>query len=362
MNVSVSDAVQALSSSLSGLLPPVANPSLTPDVLVNPIKTHPAGIGGYIGMHESPMDEIYARRLKAQVVVRIKANDASSLTPVEADVTNALMGANPELLRSQGIFRITRDVTLGRIYSDVADGLDVPAGRDILFDVDFEYRRIPTEAGGVITSVPLDLLLNNTGNSAEILYQAEFTDDPLAQFSVLDDAPVSNGPSAWSFNSPETRIEQTSLISGGSNPFNPNKRGSYLVLQPSAVARQPANWILHAELGADSGGIGVVFNFQDINNYHFFIMSLPTPYRFMGKKVDGNFAFLDSGGQQNGSAYSAGDHSLRLVQQNGELQLAIDNTPVMSASETVPPAAGSVGFLCRNSATARFRSLRWLSL
>jgi len=362
MEISVAETIQALNTAVMGLLPPPASPSLTPDVMVNPIKTHPSGIGGYVGLHQTPMGEIHARRLKAQVVVRVKADTLADLGITESAVTNALIGANTTHLRSQGIHRITHDTDFGQVFQGIEDGLTVAAGKDIRFDIDFEYQRLPDAPSGRISEVPLDMLLHATDNPARLLYGKEFDTDPLAAFSAFDDAPTSNGPGSWGYNASAGRIEQTSEISGGSNPFNPSKRGTYLVLQPSTVPTLPDNWLLHAEIGADGGGIGLVFNFQDIDNYCFFIMNLPTPYRFLGKKSGGSFSFLDNSGQDNGNAYSAGDHSLRLLQQNGELELAIDHTPVMSARENTQPPAGSVGFLSRNSATARFRSLRWLGL
>ena len=362
MNATVADAVQALNLAVVGLLPPAASPELTPDVLVNPVKTHPAGIGGFIGLNQAPMGEIHARRLKAQVVIRVKADSIAGLNSTESAVTNALIGADTTHLRSQGIFRITRDTGFSQLYQGADDGINVAAGKDIRFDVDFEYQRLPDTADGVISSVPLDLLLHTTDNPPRELFDQAFDEDPLALFDIIDDAPVTDGPGNWSHNAADSQLEQTSGISGGSNAFNASKRGTYLVLRPSSVATQPQNWLLHAEIGADGGGIGLVFNFVDVDNFHFFIMSQPTPYRFIGRKSDGNFSFLDQGGQDNGNAYAPGEHSIRLIQQNGEFELAIDQIPVISGSDDTPPAAGSIGFLSRNSATARFRSLRWVAL
>jgi len=362
MMVSVADAVQALNLAVTGLLPPPASPDLAPDVMINPVKTHPTGIGGYIGLNQLPLGEIHARNLKAQVVIRIKADTLIELGTTESAVTNTLIGANSTQLRSQGIYRISRDTEFSQIYHGAEDGLEVAIGKDIRFDIDFEYQRPPDTASGQISTVPLDLILHASDNPARRLYSEDFDSDPLSAFNIFDDTPTSNGPSSWSYDAVAGQIEQSSGISGGSNAFNASKRGTCLVLQPSSLPVLPDNWLLHADIGADSGGIGVVFNFQDIDNYYFFIMSLPTPYRFLGKKSAGSFSFLDSGGQDDGNAYSAGNHTLRLIQQNGEFEVAMDHTPIMSARENSQPPSGSVGFFCRNSAAARFQSLRWLAL
>lgn len=362
MTVSVADAVQALNLAVTGLLPPPADPGLTPDILINPVKTHPTGVGGYIGLHQTPLGEIHARSLKAQVVIRIKADTLAELGATESVITNTLIGANSTQLRSQGIYRISRDTEFSQLYHGADDGLTAAVGKDIRFDIDFEFQRLPDTPSGQISTVPLDLLLHATNNPARLLYDEEFINDPLAAFNIFDDAPTSDGPSNWSYDASTGQIEQSADITGGSNAFNASKRGSYLVLQPSLVPTLPDNWLLQAEVGADDGGIGVVFNFQDIDNYYFFIMSLPTAYRFLGKKSAGSFSFLDSGGQDNGNAYSPGNHRLRLIQQNGEFELALDHTPIMSARENSQPPSGSIGFLTRNSASARFQSLRWLAL
>jgi hypothetical protein len=361
MDVPIADAIQALNLAVAGLLPPPASPQLAPDVLINPVKSHLSGIGGYVGLHPEPNGQIHARKLRAQIVIRVKANSIGDLGAAESTVTNALLGANQNNLRSQGIYRISRDTVFGTTYEQ-DDGLAVPAGRDIRFDVDFEYRQLPDAPEGSIDILALDLMLRTTDGKATLLYGGDFASDPLAAFASVDDSPVSNGPSVWAFNAALGRVEQTSSISGGSNPFNASKRGACLVLRNALVERPPADLVLHAELGADSGGIGLVFNFVDADNFYFFLMSQPTPYRFLGKKIAGDFAFLDSGGQDNGNAYDPGEHRIRLIQQGGEISLSLDGTTILTARENAPPPVGSVGFLARSCPTARFQSLRWIGL
>ncbi len=361
MEVPVADAIDALTAVVAGLLPASPDPAFAPDLIVNPMKSHASGIGGFVGLHPEPAGEIHARRLRAQIVIRVKANSVAALSAAESSVTNALLRASETQLRSRGVYRIVRDTEFGVSYVGADSGLAAAAGKDIRFDVDFEYRQLPEDAAGVIETVPLDLMLQTTDARAETLYADDFATDPLADFTAIDDGTLSSAGN-WSYNSVLGRVEQTSTASGGNNPFNPNKRGTYLVLRSSLVARIPTDWILHAELGATSGGIGLVFNFRDVDNFYFFIMSQPTPYRLLGKKVGGAFSFLDVGGQGPNRTYEPGDHRVRLVQQDGELELALDGRPVLTARENAPPPPGSVGFLSRSCPTARFHSLRWLGL
>jgi hypothetical protein len=363
MDVSVADAVQALNAAVSGLLPPPTSAALAPDILINPLETHASGIGGYVGLHPAPLGEIHARRLKAQVVVRVKANTIADLSLAESVVTNALVAASPTLLRSQGIFRVSRDTAFGQVYLGADDGVAVVAGKDIRFDVDYEYRRLPDAPAGVIDDLPLDLLLQETGNAPRLLYGADFHTDPLAAFAVIDDAQIAGGPGDWSYDPASRQVEQTTGARGGNNNgASANKRGTSLVLRPSVAPLLPSDWVLHAEIGARRGGIGLVFNFVDSDNYHFFIMNRPAAYRFIGKRVSGAFSFVDVGARDNTTGYAAGDYRIRLIQQHGEFHLAIDNTPVLSGRDDSAPPAGRVGFFCRSCPTARFRSLRWIGL
>ena len=60
------------------------------------------------------------------------------------------------------------------------------AGKDIRFDVDYEYRQLPDGPSGVISELPLDLLLHQTDHGPQLLYGEEFDADPLAQFEISD--------------------------------------------------------------------------------------------------------------------------------------------------------------------------------
>lgn len=363
MDVSVADAVEALNQAVTGLLPPPASAALAPDVLINPVKSHPSGIGGYVGLHPTPFGEIHAHRLKVQIVVRVKADSIADLVTAESSVTRALVAANPTLLRSQGIFRITRDTGFGELHLGADGGIAVAAGKDIRFDVDYEYRQLPDAPAGVIDDVQLDLLLQQTAASPRLIYAADFDADPLAAFTVIDDAQVIDSPGSWSYEPVAGRVEQTASVSGGNNNSNsPIKSGTTLVLLPSVVPQLPEDWVLHAGIGADDGSIGLVFNFVDIDNYHFFLMNRPASYRFFGRRQSGVFSFLDVDGRDNTTGYASGDYRIRLIQQHGEFELAIDNTPVLSGRDTSEPPSGRVGFFCRNCPTARFRSLRWIGL
>ncbi|MCH8498905.1 MAG: hypothetical protein LAT63_10530 [Marinobacter sp.] len=362
MEVSVSEALDALNSRLATLLPSIDAP-LDPEIQITPERTHTAGIGGYVGKHQDPFGEIHARRVKAQVIVRVKADSLAELSAMEASVTRALVAASPSALRTQGIFRITRDTDYQSSILNAGDGLSANAGRDLRFHVDFEYRRLPDAPAGVIEDLFIDTLLHRTDNVPDERYNNRFLDDPLADFTQFDDSDVNNGPGQWGYDSDQQAIVQTSAITGGSNGFNASKRGTLLVLNPSVVSTTPEHWLLHAQMDATHGGIGLIFNFRDINNYHFLLLNLPTPYTLLAQKSQGEFSFMAEGGQAQGVSYTADQTlSIRLARQGDEYSVRVNDAFTLAARDHSGDPPGLVGLFCRNNATARFRSLRWIAL
>ena len=361
MEIPVAEAISALNSRLATLLPTSASEALTPDILINPVRTWPAGIGGYVGLNAEPVGEIHARRIRAQVVIRVKADSLPDLGPAETSVTHALMGASRSTLRHQGILRISRDTDFERLLSGPDSGLGDLSAKDIRFDVDFEYLRLPEDASSIIDSISLDLLLNETGNRPRVLYNGDFQHDLLSDFDAFDDTDTNNGPSNWDWSEDAQAIIQTSAISGGSHQFNPSKRGTCLILR-TPNGPLPDYWLLQANMQSEQGGMGLVFNFRDMNNYDFLILNRAAAYSLIGRKQEGSFSFAQSGGQMEGSGYTPGeDTSIRVAFQDNQFQVLINHQTRFTArvDESTP---GTVGLLCRNNGTAQFRSLRWISL
>ena len=364
MEVSVTEAVAALDAAIQELLPGAPDPALAPEVRINPLTSHLAGIGGVLGLSREPPGEIMARRLCAHVVVRVKAGDLAGVAAAEAQVTNALVGADADGLRDQGIFRLARDHSLPDLVLSAADGLPAGAGKDIRFQVLYEFRKLPEAPSGVIDALPLDLMNHTTEGRPRELFRSEFETDPLALFDPVDDAGASGGPGVWSYDGAEAEVRQSSAIGGGSNNFNASKRGTSLVLRPAAVTGPVRDFVLWASCRSDTGGgIGLVFRWQDENNGYFFIMNRPSPYRLFAKKVGDSLSFLSEGGRDNTRGYELGQwHDLRLLVQGASFDLALDGRTVLVGRDDSLADPGLVGFLCRSNESARFRFLRWVAL
>ena len=370
MAVSLVEAVTALNNTLQALLPGAANPALAPELFVNPLSSQLVGVGGVVGIRtQAPAGEVMARRVKAEVVVRVKAPSVAQLAASESDISTALLGADPINLRSSGVFRIQRVVeATDRLVTDLPNG----AGRDVRFEVWYEFSKLPAVGSGVIATVPVDLIqrtANPSPGSPTELLRIDCEQNPLAAFDVINDDAL-NEPGAWQYANIERELRQTSTAGGGSNNFNATKRGTYLMVRAAAAPPAPNNFVLHASLRSDgSGGIGFVFRFQDIDNFYFVLLhdngnpNAPFRFRLIGKKRAGAFSFLDSGGSDATAGYTPNTwFGLRLAVQDEQFDLAINGVDVLSGRDAGITSPGRVGFMSRSDAAARFRFFRWLAL
>lgn len=364
------EAVSALNATLHGLLPIAADPALATELFVNPLSSQLVGVGGVVGVRTlAPAGEVMARRVKAEVVVRVKAPTVAQLAATEANVTTALLGADPVNLRSNGVFRIERILeSIDRLVSLPTD----IAGRDVRFEVLYEFSKLPQVGEGVIASVPLDIIQRTavaTAKSPAQLLLVDFEQDPLALFEVVNDSGLSE-PGNWQFAATERELRQTSAAGGGSNNFNASKRGTMLLVRPAVTPPATANFVLNASVRSDSsGGIGLVFRFQDIDNFYYALLhddgnaNAPFRFRLVAKKLGGAFSFLDSGGSNNNSSYAPNRwFSLRLAVQDDEFALAINGVEVLKGRDASITAPGRVGLMCRGDTGARFRFLRWVAI
>jgi hypothetical protein len=369
MAVTLMEAVAALNATLQELLPPGDPPAQAPELFVNPLKSHKAGIGGVVGIRaEAPAGAVEALRVTAEVVVRVKAQTEAQLAAREAVVSTALLGADPVNLRTNGVFRIQRVIETPERPPIALQNL---SGRDIRFEILYEFIKQPTVAEGVISSVPIDLIhrTSSAPGRAQDLLLVDFEQDPLSLFDVVNDSGLSE-PGNWQYAAADREVRQTSTAGGGSNSFNASKRGTYLLVRAAATPPPPRNSVLYASVRSDSsGGIGLVFRFQDVDNFYYVLLhdnanpQSPFRYRLMARKQGGSFSLLESGGAAEGVGYTPNQwFSLRLAVQDEQFDLAIDGVEVLSGRDAGMMSPGRVGFMTRSCAGARFRFLHWVAL
>ncbi|MBV9774802.1 MAG: hypothetical protein JO040_12685 [Gemmatimonadetes bacterium] len=379
------EVIQGLTDVLTGLLPASADLSLRPVLMVNPVRITPTGLGGLVAPSADPAGEVVGRRLQARVSVTVKAADEDGLGPAVTGVTQAFLGVDRATLIRQGVLRLT----LGELGADsvAANGR---ARREVGFDVLYEFLKGPSEAGGIIQTIPLQLNVGDPGAApapgpapapapspgpapgpglAPVvtppappappppLLQGDFTAQSLAGFEVVDDPLTTKSkPSQWSWAAAAHRIEQRSAIMGGDSKVPALRPGTYLVLKTTPSLPAVADFTLTARMEAGAaGGIGLVFRWQDPNNFYFFLMDSLRNSRILARKVAGVFAPLSTPALVTTASFSVGAvHQVRLQVQGDTFVVRIDGGEALTGRDASLPGAGRVGLMSRSCDQAFF--------
>ena len=192
--------------------------------------------------------------------------------------------------------------------------------------------------------------------------------DTLADFDVVDDPQATvSAPSEWVFNATAHRIDQLSDIHGGAfgtGATGPDKPGTYLVRKTTAELPAVQNFILVVDVSSeDNDGIGVVFRWQDVDNFYYFLMDQQRNYRRIGKKVAGVFQELDTAALDTTRGYDAGtSYSLKVRISGTQLNAYLNDQLVLSGQDASLPGAGRAGLFCWGSAGAHFDNFRIVDL
>jgi hypothetical protein len=191
----------------------------------------------------------------------------------------------------------------------------------------------------------------------------DFATDTLAEFDVVDDAGAGNGgPSAWAHDAARGAIVQTSNIHGPSNATttDPDKPGTYLVRKESPDWRPLADVVVRARVRSDDDdGIGLVFRYQDEDNFYFLLIDSQRGYRRLGKKVGGVFADLHTaGGLDSQNGYPVGQElELSVTAVGDALAASLDGQLILSARDGSIADPGRVGLYAWGNPAASFLEL-----
>jgi hypothetical protein len=348
------EAMNGLSAVLAELLPAGAAPTLAPTLEVHPLRIVPTGLGGFVGLSHEPEGEIVGRRLEATALVAVKAASVDGLGEAVSAVTSALLAADRRSLRDRGVLRLDLDA-LGPKPAAASDGV---AEREVQFKVLYEFLKRPVEAGDVIQRVPIDFELGR-GKPTRTLVDTGLGVGSLAQFEVFDDPEATGKPSQWQENGAEERIEQLANVSSNVKiPENPKKEGTYLVLR-TLPARPPVrDFVVRTTLrSGETGGIGLVFRWQDAGNFYFFLMHSDAErvYRVLGKKVGGTFAALDTPALDKTQGFEVGRlYDVKLVAEGPDFEVYLDGERILEGRDGSLAEPGRIGLLSRNNRQAFF--------
>jgi hypothetical protein len=359
------EAISELSGVLMSLLPEVSEPALRVDVHIFPSRIFPSGIGRFIGIHPDPKGEIYGLRLNAKVLLTVKARSLNDLKTSLANVSSSLVAAERRELQRLGIFRIQLEDFGKEPLEKSGEGAETILARDLHLNVLYEYLKKPRTASGMIAEILQNIHVTVNDRHPRLLIGSNFKEGALEWFEIVDDPEAThNVPSRWQFNPEENRIEQVSAIWGGSTHPDPIKPGTYLLLKTTPDIPPLEDFILKVRLRSDDeDGIGVVFRWQNIDNFYFFLMDKLHSYRILARKVEGEFRHLSTPTLDTSQGYPTHEfHDVKIVVQGIEMSVYLNEKLVLRGEDRVATLPGRVGFMCRTNSQAYFYGIDLIQL
>lgn len=239
------------------------------------------------------------------------------------DVSYGMTQANEEFVTL--LLRKNFDLSGHRIeYCHLPCPVVEPAGDLVLFNDDFDI-----EVGG-------------------FLFHETFGPNALDFYEIIDEG-MNLGPSNWSVI--DGTIIQTSNIYGGSIS------GSVLDKPGTMAITGSSSWsnvvIRTTFISEDDDAIGIIFRFQDSDNYYRLSMDRERSYRRLVKKVDGSFSVL----WQDDVAYNQGQsYGLVIYAHRHHLLCYLDDIFLFNVEDT-DIATGRAGFYCWANTGAHYKEL-----
>ncbi len=262
---------------------------------------------------------------------RIELSQASRWAPTSeppravklTDVTFGSTQPNQESVTL--LLREPTDLTGYRIeHRHLPGPLAEPAGDPVLFTDDFG------------------------GRDSGLLFQEKFGPNALDHYTIVDEG-NQLGPSAWAAVSGQI-VQTSNIYSGSISGEVPDKPGT-LALTGSAAWD---NVRIRAGIRSDADdAIGVVFRYQDADNYYRFSMDRERRYRRLIKKFRGTVSVL----WEDAATYNLSQsYRLEIVAAGDQLLGYLDDVLLYSLSDA-DIRTGRVGFYCWANSGARFEAL-----
>ncbi|MCP4598915.1 family 16 glycoside hydrolase, partial [Neptuniibacter sp.] len=199
--------------------------------------------------------------------------------------------------------------------------------------------------GAAITSKTVDITVTDTVPGPQILLSDDFTDGSYNGWSLVDQGTM-GGSMAWSAAS-GTMVQSSNVHSTLSiDPVA--KLGTYAYWQAGT------GWTDYTASvtikSTDNDALGVMFRYQDENNYYRFIWDAERNSRQLVKCKGGVFSVLaeDSVPYVTGKSYQ-----VKIAAQGSLLQISIDGSPVFSVNDSTF-SSGSIALYSWGNAGSYF--------
>jgi hypothetical protein len=347
------EALEALTADLRALLTSTADPSFAPSLLVVPRETAPTGLGGYVGPHLEPPGDVHGRRIRARVEVGVQAGSTDDLEAGLASVARALLTVTRGDTDNGDLLRVAHVAASPPAADDTQ--------RTLAFDVAYEFLRRPTEAGGIISEVLLDLDVGTTPIGRAV--RVEATPGVLTRFDVVDDpAAIHHRPSDWDVDPHEPAIVQRAETWGGATGTGPGTPGTALLLRVTPDTPPVADLLLRTAFSAEAGGVGLVWRWQGPDDFYFVLVDIAGGLARIGRKLGGEFGELDEPAIDLTTVHPSGPHHLKVHVHGSSMSASLDGDQIVAGADAAIGDPGRVGLLTRRNATARFAGLTYVPL
>ena len=178
-----------------------------------------------------------------------------------------------------------------------------------------------------------------------ITYTTEYPQ--LKSWQIIDEG-TNYAPSSWS--STGGIIYQTSNIYGGSTGMEPEKPGTFAIAGNSDWA----DYVFQVSLSSmDDDGIGVVFRYQDTQNYYRFSMDKERRFARLVKNVDGHMSIL----AEREFIYTKDEwYLLHITIVDDKIELKLNNDLLFTIRDSALHR-GKVGLYCWGNTSSSFKDI-----
>jgi hypothetical protein len=180
--------------------------------------------------------------------------------------------------------------------------------------------------GAAITSKTVDITVTDTLPGSQILLSEDFSDGNYTGWTLVDQGTLA-GPMAWSAAS--GAMIQSSNVHSSISVDPIAKLGTYAYWQTGT------GWTDYTAsvtiMSTDNDAIGIMFRYQDENNYYRFIWDKERNSRQLVKCKDGQFSIL----AEDFVPYVTGkSYQVKISAQGSLLNVSIDGSPVFSVNDS----------------------------
>ena len=191
------------------------------------------------------------------------------------------------------------------------------------------------------TTDTIDVTVIDT-DSSSLPINDDFDDGDYSGWTIINEG-TANTPSAWSAAS-GTMCQSSSIYSLPNVAVYIEKFGTYAYYSGGLTwTDYQADMTIRSE---DQNAIGVMFRYQDSNNYYRFSWDKKRNYRRLVKNEGGVFTLL----AEDPVPYIIGQtYQLRIVVQDTLLQVSVDDVPIFSVADSALSSGSIALYTWRNA-------------